>query len=746
MMKPVLKKRLKVLTFCWSICAMILSGCSDQMEEYSSAATVETIAEMDAETEGVEVPLVYELTEIEFDLEFYPHYIATNGKDIYWCKQDNESDQPMNIIMHSTTDDPEFKPVCEYPQIEIPVDDTDTISMLNQILIAPDGKFALSFMKDWAQKREVILCDQTGQELGRVAYDLAPGAEDVLLCTTEYLCIPMNNEIVVFDYQGVEQKRVTVDIPKEQKASVDLSKCNGMYQLEDGRVFVSYPQVRENGRVFVGIDLTTGEITEIGQTLTRYEYYVGYGTKYDFIVKNDKGLLGWNVEETKQTRVADFEESGINPEMLRCVACIEGKLLVRNKNPQIDGLLLYLTKVDPDQVKERKVITIGIFENEGLYVDLIASFNQIQKKYLVRVVDYTKYRDEKIERLNLDLGTGNAPDILYFGSALAEVVPIESYAKQNLLEDLKVWFENDPEIDEDEYLLNIFESHAVNGGWYQLPTKFEIATYMGKTSIVGSDHHWTTEDMDALQKQYPESLVMGVAREVLMRDALITRWNEFVNEEENTCSFDSVEFKELLTWLKGCPSQENMPADVREKTATRTDKVLVNRAELWSFGDFNTIPPDAFSPSTEVVPTTLLGFPDAKENGAVIQYRGISVAMTASCEYKQGAWDFIRYYLSEDSGLSGLSVKKTELKEVAEIALTEVGGRRDHYDANIQPPTQEMVDAWIEYISTATYGDMLDEELYNIIIEESGAFFAGQKSVEEVVGIIQNRVWIYLAE
>lgn len=41
---------------------------------------------------------------------------------------------------------------------------------------------------------------------------------------------------------------------------------------------------------------------------------------------------------------------------------------------------------------------------------------------------------------------------------------------------------------------------------------------------------------------------------------------------------------------------------------------------------------------------------------------------------------------------------------------------------------------------------MLDQNIANIINEESGAFFAGQKSAEETARIIQNRVSVYIGE
>ena len=39
-----------------------------------------------------------------------------------------------------------------------------------------------------------------------------------------------------------------------------------------------------------------------------------------------------------------------------------------------------------------------------------------------------------------------------------------------------------------------------------------------------------------------------------------------------------------------------------------------------------------------------------------------------------------------------------------------------------------------------------DESIYNVIMEEASAYFSGEKSVEEVTKLINNRVGIILTE
>ena len=64
----------------------------------------------------------------------------------------------------------------------------------------------------------------------------------------------------------------------------------------------------------------------------------------------------------------------------------------------------------------------------------------------------------------------------------------------------------------------------------------------------------------------------------------------------------------------------------------------------------------------------------------------------------------------------------------------------------IDPMTREEVDVVINFIKSLDQVMNYDQQLLNIINEESAAYFEGQKSVNEVADIIQSRVQIYINE
>ena len=70
----------------------------------------------------------------------------------------------------------------------------------------------------------------------------------------------------------------------------------------------------------------------------------------------------------------------------------------------------------------------------------------------------------------------------------------------------------------------------------------------------------------------------------------------------------------------------------------------------------------------------------------------------------------------------------------------------DNFTVEVYAATEEQTNRMMEMIETAQTGERMDQEILSIIMEESSGFFEGQKSVENVAEVIQNRVQLYLNE
>lgn len=153
---------------------------------------------------------------------------------------------------------------------------------------------------------------------------------------------------------------------------------------------------------------------------------------------------------------------------------------------------------------------------------------------------------------------------------------------------------------------------------------------------------------------------------------------------------------------------------------------------------------------------------DTACSGAFIRGENLMV-LSALSEDLEGAWDFARYYLTEEyqrSLESSLPVNKRifeewALEETRRPYVTDENGEKEEYDLTlyqggkpvaVPPLSKEQVDELIAYVESVTTVPFEDEHVLNIINEEQGSYFSGQKKAEDVAAVIQSRVQMYVQE
>lgn len=114
---------------------------------------------------------------------------------------------------------------------------------------------------------------------------------------------------------------------------------------------------------------------------------------------------------------------------------------------------------------------------------------------------------------------------------------------------------------------------------------------------------------------------------------------------------------------------------------------------------------------------------------------------------KEGAWAFLEYMLSEEeqswygADSAGFPVRKSAFDVYLRKPYSPVYKMADE---NVSEETAEMIRQVMEHIHVEQ--SAVTGELNNIIYEEMQAYFAGDKTVEQCVEIIQNRAQLYLDE
>ncbi len=148
----------------------------------------------------------------------------------------------------------------------------------------------------------------------------------------------------------------------------------------------------------------------------------------------------------------------------------------------------------------------------------------------------------------------------------------------------------------------------------------------------------------------------------------------------------------------------------------------------------------------------LVGYPS--EEGMVNWLQMSSVAINANSAHKEGAWQFIRFLLDEENQALvtqgfALPVHEGPLKESVEEYLYDYYHNTYTSDGRhiIRKPLPEGIEEkfW-EGIANARSTSYRTEQILAIIEEEAELYFTGDKTVEEISAVIENRVKLYLAE
>ena len=159
----------------------------------------------------------------------------------------------------------------------------------------------------------------------------------------------------------------------------------------------------------------------------------------------------------------------------------------------------------------------------------------------------------------------------------------------------------------------------------------------------------------------------------------------------------------------------------------------------------------------------VMGFPSNEPRGLLIDVNE-SIAVSASTEYPDQCRGFVRSLVSDEmqslfAYSSGIPINKVAQEE----ACREFAQRHDQwFDAVSEYYTQqdlvnfgkpltgvdadELVSEMNGYISDAAGLRMTDAAVEIIVIEEIQPYFAGQKSIEDCMEIIENRVDLYVNE
>lgn len=575
------------------------------------------------------------------------------------------------------------------------------------------------------------------------------------------------------------------------------------------------------------------------------------GQQHDLYLASEDGIYGAKLGSDQLDVVVNYVNSDLDVEGITTLTEIgDGRFAIQGYGAEVTLDTYILEMVAPEDVKDRKEITLG-----GYYITYdirseVIQFNKENSEYRISIQDYSQYdlaEDEYdsstgLSRMNTDIVSGNVPDIL----VMNEYMPVSNYISKGLLTDMTERFESDKEINKADFMQNVVDAFKSDGRMFVVVPGFTVTGIAGKTKYIGDGKDLTIEKARKIASDLglPETGVFGIIdRESVLSYAIEFSGDQFIDMDQHTCDFNNARFQELLEFANKFPAQIGDEQEYDYSTQFLADKALLGI-------QFINTPFDYYYMTRQLygdVNMTITGFPSQNNKGPAVA-PSAELGISSSASDPEGCWSFVRRFLLPDYQMkldSCLPISKSAIKkqgedviqsfkeqelsaqeflqeegavfseeessddpaegltgdEIMEVTddmqvedMTEsedlsgqpvpeedFDGTHEEYEqylkdfekeaASADDTEEEIVIEPMEEEQADTYGlDSLPEfgqddlnamqkilenlsfsvnsenEVLNIIMEEAGAYFAGQKTTAEVSDIIQSRIQVYLKE
>ena len=573
-----------------------------------------------------------------------------------------------------------------------------------------------------------------------------------------------------------------------------------VFTTADGTIYLSYyswdEMTGDGGYEYRALDTEKkglGDALAIPDSINLDNAEIHMADGYDMYYTNTTGLYALNFTDTESTLLCNWVNSDlIESEISYRMKVLSDHRAVFLTDDPVSGTpqLAVMSPVAPEDVTPKYLIEVAYAENGNNMMQRYAvAFNRDSDQYRVVLNDYSGYYTADttpMDVLSQEIIAGDIPDIILADSYNLNA---DDLVRQGLFRDMYSFMDAEGEsMNRSAFVPCVLTPmEEVDGTLPLLVQNFRLSTYAVKSSLVGGKTSWSIDDLMAFCKtlnddQYlfsayfnndpenGESIPMQVLNMILPYSL-----SAFIDETAGTCSLNDGRFASLLQFCLEAPVLN--AAEIESETDLfRNDKLML--MEMRHFSDVS----DYLQKKYYVFggeDMTLIGYPtfdDSVNSGTAMQPETM-FGITNASVVADGAWQFIKrtfgdvendhYYSHNGFSSARGALERTFAKEERSYYIFEENGwSGTHYDeddeidlswmdeqiemmggvgvpGHMEPEDRDALMAIFE-------GNVLvaqnDETLLDMIREDASAYFAGAKSLEETVKVIQSRVSIYVAE
>ena len=439
--------------------------------------------------------------------------------------------------------------------------------------------------------------------------------------------------------------------------------------------------------------------------------------------------------------------------------------------------LVHLQRMDKNPHAGKKLIRLAFLGNLNFQKNLLEYINEFnlnpEGRARIVVKDYsgdsslqtsiyglvkasTEEQAMIADQVYLEILSGEGPDILLnFGS-------YSQFNTERVLVDLNTLIDGESQLDRSLLFDNILRAYERNGKLYQMPLNFAVTGMVANKDYVGDRTGWTFEEFQSISKSLPETVKMlgSIPQNDLLTSLMRSETSRLLDYDNRQVKFDDSEFKDILTLVKeyGTPKTR---AELQKEMGEDFTGTILDDEQLFGAGmivameqTFDTLYKfgniDALCDGN----VCFIGYPNADGSGALAD-DPTSIAIAQSCPYKDEAWEFVKSLLEDDiqiqyvSGSLKFPVNRKAFDSLMEISIedNQLGWELAETDPDIKMYmmasythlTQDDVTKLKAVIESIHNSCSFDPSALMIIQEEAPGYFTDQRTIDDVVNIIQKR-------
>ncbi|MCR5592376.1 MAG: extracellular solute-binding protein [Saccharofermentans sp.] len=585
--------------------------------------------------------------------------------------------------------------------------------------------------------------------------------------------------LVITDPSGNSSK---IDL-RESMPNANLYSVTQVIEMGEGKALAIVSGDSATGTLYLDVDFNAMTVTESTQDYSWADFDV-WETKfntidgYGLVMSSSDGISKVNFDSSSLEEILNYENCSLNRDdatNLTPIAISEDRIVLTGSifriaygDYQYESVMVFLDKADTNPHAGKQILTIAPIS--GLNYPLceaVCRFNDQSTEYFATFddrydlndfisalptdnnQDYDALSDQAStnlgNQLTVDLMGGTGPDIIVDGYSFNQL------NNPDYLVDLNDYVNSD--LGNDSYYRNIIESGYVGGGIYQIPVTFNIQGIATAASNVDAGQiGFTYEQYETFVDEVCNGTDPMAGGRVEFFITSINSMMDLMVDDNGNFNFDNEAFRALAEYTRDY---------VDEPIVTDDDYGMGFGGEADASVSFIRSVSGYFSDvGTDKV---LLGLPTFDARGPVVS-ANTSVAVSSQSSNQEGGMEFVRFLMSVDaqvlfSARNGVPVSRQAFSEISsgyiEGSNRTLETLRNYYSDselrslgyNTTPADESTAQAFNDMIEQLQgYNAANDGAVNAIIREEIPAFFEGQKTLDQVIQVLQDRAQTVVSE